>query len=483
MRAAEQRAMADGISEAVLIDRASTAVARRAIQLLGRVYGARVVVLAGKGHNGADALWAAWKLRQRGAHVDVVLTGGLPNDDHGLTPLGLLRDGGAQVADDVLGAAPLLRAADLVLDGMLGIGATGELRDPVAGISGLIDRTAVLAVDIPTGVDADTGAVATSAVRADVTVTFGCLKPGLVVGRGAELSGAVEVADIGLQWPDTEQALATILDADDVGDFLDRYAGEADATKYSRGVVGVVAGSAEYAGAALLACAGAVRAGAGMVRLHADDHVGNLVRSVWPEVVVVAPDPATDQKVDAWVVGPGLGTDDRAMALLKSVLDSALPVVVDADAISLAAREPAMLKREAPTVVTPHTGEFERLTGVARAAAEADRIGVTRGAAASTAATVLLKGTTTVITDHDGFVFVNPTGSSALATAGTGDVLSGAIGTLLAVSGSSRAAVVAAWLHGLAGRIASDNGAQAITASDVAAALPEAVRRVRATRG
>ncbi len=436
VRAAE---VAAGVPEGVLIDRASTAVARRAVAMLDGTYGRRVLVVAGPGHNGADALWAGEKLARRGAAVDVVLPLGEPRDEHGLVPL------------QVLGSRPPRGTYDLVLDGLLGVGARP------APVSWAWDGP-ILAVDVPTGVDADTGAVSPGAVRADVTVTFGALKPGLVVGAGADHAGLVEVADVGLRGG----AECWVPEATDVAPYV--AAPAADTDKYRRGVVAVLAGSAAYPGAAALACRGAQRAGCGYVQLLAPREVADLVRARHPEVVAVS----EVGRADVWIVGPGLGTD---ATLLREVLATDVPVVVDADALG----HPDLLRRRAPTVLTPHTGEFARLTGIPREDAERDRLGVARKVAADLGAVVLLKGTTTVVAAPDGTAYANPTGTPFLGTAGTGDVLAGAVGALLSRGGDPAVATAAAaWLHGLAGRLAA--GGVAVTAGDVAEALPEAAR-------
>jgi hydroxyethylthiazole kinase-like uncharacterized protein yjeF len=430
VRAAES---SSGIPEAVLIDRASSAVARRAAAMLGAVYGARVLVVAGPGHNGADALWAGVKLARRGAAVDVVTPLGKPRDEHGRVPLSML------------GARPVSGTYDLVIDGLLGVGARpGPVDWPWQG--------PVLAVDLPSG-----------AVRAEVTVTFGALKPGLVVGPGAERAGLVEVAPIGL----SSGATCWVTEAADVAPYV--AAPAADTDKYRRGVVGVVAGSERYPGAAMLAVRGAQRAGCGYVRLVAPRAVADAVRAAYPEVVAADPD-GDLPRAGAWVVGPGLGDDKDAVA---RVLAAGTPVVVDADAIALVDRD--ALRPD--VLLTPHTGEFERLTGVPRADAEAGRLGAARRAAQDLGCAVLLKGTTTVVAAPDGTAYVNPTGTPYLGTAGTGDVLSGVAGALLSRShDAALAGAAAAWLHGLAGRLAAGDPAVAVTAIDVAEALPEAAR-------
>ena len=236
--------------------------------MLGTVYGAQVVVLAGSGHNGADALWAGVKLRERGARVDVVVAGE-PKDEHGREPLRRLETAGARRV-----GADALAGADLVIDGLVGVGFSGELRhaDLAEAASG---ARAVLAVDVPSGVDADTGAVEGAAVQADVTVTFGGLKPGLLLDPGAEYAGVVEVADVGLA-AHLIDPVAEVLDADDVD--LALLEPPHESSKYSRGVVGVVAGSDRYTGAAVLASGGAVRAGAGMVYVFSAAAAVDVVR-------------------------------------------------------------------------------------------------------------------------------------------------------------------------------------------------------------
>lgn len=476
-READRRAQ-QSVSEAALIDRASTAVARRGAAMLGKVYGGRVVVLAGSGHNGADALWAGVKLRDRGARVDVVVAGE-PKDEHGREPLRRLEAAGARRVD-----ADALAAADLVIDGLVGVGFSGALRRPELAEAASAAR-AVVAVDVPSGVDADTGAVVGAAVRADVTVTFGGLKAGLLLDPGAEYAGVVEVADVGLA-EHLVEPVAEVLDADDVD--LAVLEPPHESSKYTRGVVGVVAGSDRYTGAAVLACGGAVRAGAGMVYLFSARATVDVVRRAWPEVVAFGdPDPgrlADNDKVAAWVLGPGLGTDERAADLVRAVLSTDRPVVVDADAITIAAADQPLLKRAASTVVTPHLGEFERLTGVGRETSAADRLGCARRAAVELGVTVLLKGTTTVVAGPDGSAYINSTGTPWLGTAGTGDVLAGAVGALLAGGlGGTDAAAVGSWLHGLAGRLAATAGGDPegapIVAGDLLVAWPDAVRATR----
>jgi hydroxyethylthiazole kinase-like uncharacterized protein yjeF len=293
-----------------------------------------------------------------------------------------------------------------------------------------------------------------------VTVTFGAIKSGTVLGPGADLCGELRLVDLGLELPVTD---AHLLEAADVRAVLPR-PGAAD-DKYTRVVVGLAAGSEQYAGAGVLATGSAVHGGAGMVR-----YVGlapDPVRARYPEVVVHPDSRPHDVRVQAWVVGPGLGTDGTAMALLADVLSTDVPVIADADAITLIARTPRLIRgRSAPTVITPHDREFERIAGQPGP----DRLAAARRAARDLGATVLLKGNATVVAAPDGTAYVNPTGTPWLATAGSGDVLSGLIGALLA-SGlrAPLAAAAAAYAHGVAGQLAAADGPP--SAADVLAEL------------
>ncbi len=416
----------------------------------------------------------------------------------------------------------------------------------------------LVAVDLPSGVDADTGVVEGAAIQADVTVTFGTLKPGLLIDPGARHAGVVELIDIGLG-PYLDAPDASAMQAADVAALLPRPSEESD--KYRRGVVGIVAGSERFTGAAALAVGGAIRGGAGMVRLVSAAPAVAVVRMLWPEAVITVTGqdiPAGEDvraagRVQAWVVGPGMGTDDEARERLAAVLASDVPVLVDADGLTLLAAHKGLLAREAPTLLTPHAGELGRLLGADPADVESRRLEHATRAAASLGATVLLKGSTTVIATPDGRcsgqpgrgqpgrgqpgwgqpgwgqpgnggpgrgshagagrddqppLRVNPTGTSWLATAGTGDVLSGLAGSLLAQRlEAGEAAAAAAYLHGLAARLAAagagarpapaiepSGGGWDVTnpeepragyaeapigAADVVGALPDAIRAVR----
>jgi ADP-dependent NAD(P)H-hydrate dehydratase / NAD(P)H-hydrate epimerase len=494
VRSAERALMA-ALPDGTLMRRAAAGLASVCGSLLagypGQVYGARVVVLAGSGDNGGDALYAGALLARRGAAVTAITAG--PKAHAGGTAE--LRAAGGRVTGTLAGAGDLIARADLILDGLLGIGGRGGLREPFAGLAAAAeqarqDTATVVAVDLPSGIDADTGAVDGPAVRADVTVTFGVIKPGLLIDPGAGHAGTVELIDIGLGPHLAGEPAALAPQRDDIGALLPRPGPESD--KYRRGVVGVLAGSDRFAGAAVLATGGAVRGGAGMVRVVTGTVPAAAVRQAWPETVLtVYPDDGdwdligSVGRVQAWVAGPGMGTGPDAAERLAAVLGTDLPVLVDADGLTILSQHQGLLPRTAPTLITPHAGELSRLLGTEPAAVEAARLEHARRAAGQLGVTVLLKGSTTVVASPgDPTVLVNLTGTSWLATAGTGDVLSGLAGSLLAQGlDEAWAAAAAAYLHGLAARLAAagrsgGTGQAPIGAHDVITALPDAIRSV-----
>jgi hydroxyethylthiazole kinase-like uncharacterized protein yjeF len=458
VRAAEDRLMAT-LPALTLMRRAAEGLARRCAQLLadtGGVYGRRVVLLVGGGNNGGDALFAGALLARRGAVVRAVLLA--PERAHAEGLAELHGSGGRAAA--VSAQSPVHRllresTVDLVVDGIVGIGARGGLRDAaaeaVAALDALDPRPIVVAVDVPSGVDVDTGAVDGPAIRADVTVTFGCLKPALVVGPAAPFAGLVDSVDIGLSTPDGEPAM-WLPDHDDIAAWWPVPVPTSD--KYTRGVAGLATGSAGFPGAALLSVAGALAGPAGMLR-YAGPVAADIVRA--HPSVVISDAVGSAGRVQAWLVGCGIGTDEAALAEVRAVLAVPVPVVVDADAITLSG-QPAMAdlirSRTAPTVVTPHDREYARLAGET---VGPDRVAAARRLAGHLGVVTLLKGDRTVVAHPDGRAWVNPTGTPALATAGTGDVLAGLMISLAAAGVPvEKAAIAAAYVHGLAARHAAD---------------------------
>ncbi|HEX4702770.1 MAG TPA: NAD(P)H-hydrate dehydratase [Pseudonocardiaceae bacterium] len=466
IHAAEEKLLAR-TPDGALMRKAAFGVAVEARSLLaqhkGKTAGTRVVLLVGAGNNGGDALWAGAFLRRTGIAVTAVLLD--PDRTH---PAGLaaLRRAGGRITTD--GSA--VETADLVIDGIVGLSAHGPLRQPAADLVSRITAP-ILAVDLPSGVEPDTGAVTGPAVMATVTVTFGARKPCHVLSSGAVHSGRVVLVDIGLR-PELGEPDLRVLTAADVGAAWP-VPGPTD-DKYTQGVTGVAAGSANYPGAAVLATGAAVLATSGLVRFAGT--AADAVRAHWPEAVTTG-SVADAGRVQAWVVGPGLGTGGAARDVLRTVLAADVPVCADADAITLLANHPDLWDaREpgTPVVLTPHAGEFARLAGEIGP----DLVAATRRAARQTDAIVLLKGHTTVIAAPDGRTLVNQSRSAWPATAGSGDVLSGLVGALLAAGIEPLLATgCAAFLHGLAADLAA-RGAP-VPASRIANAIPDAIRAVR----
>ena len=438
IRAAEAPLL-ESLPDGALMQRAAyglaTATARELRTRTGGIAGRHVCAVVGSGDNGGDALWAATFLRRRGVAASAVVLN--PERVH-QAGLAAFRRAGGHVVESVP------QATDLVIDGVVGISASGPLRPGASELFDDVDARGipVVAVDLPSGLDVQTGATDGPHVHAALTVTFGGLKPVHALGD----CGRVELVDIGLQLPPAG------VHGFEAADVAARWPvpGPAD-DKYTQGVTGVLAGSAAYPGAAILCTGAAVAATSGMVR-YAGSAAPEVVTH-WPEVVA-APSAAAAGRVQAWVVGPGLGTDGGAAAALWFALDTDLPVIVDADALTILAAHPDLVAgRSAPTVLTPHAGEFARLAGHPPGD---DRVAATRRLADQFGATVLLKGNVTVVAEPDGDVYLNPAGQSWAATAGSGDVLSGVIGALLAAGlPPGEAAAMAAFVHARAAQLSA----------------------------
>ncbi len=443
----EMRAIDAAAAETVevLIERAGAAVARAALRLLGGAYGRTVVVVAGPGNNGADGRVAAARLRERGVSVTVF---------------------------DATASPAMLPPCDLVIDAAFGTGFRGSWTPPV------VHGTRVLAVDVPTGLDALTGHAPPGVLRADATVTFAAAKPGHVLGDGPDLVGELEVADIGL---DVGAATIGVVERGDVAAWLPSR--PRDAHKW-RSALRVVAGSAGMTGAASLVSAAAQRIGAGMVVLSSpgidsDGPVEAVSRAVpatgWDTAVLADLD-----RFEALVVGPGLGRADHTVApVVRTVTGSVVPTVVDGDGLFAMswneAGTPEFLRdRDVATVLTPHDGEYALLTG---ASPGHDRIAAARRLVELSGCVVLLKGPTTVVASPAGHVFLVTNGDQRLATAGTGDVLAGMIGGLIACGlDAPRAAAGAAWLHAEAAKVLPERG---LVAGDLIAVLPSVLAACR----
>ena len=489
MSEADARTIASGTPVEVLMHRAGWAVAREAVRLAQRAYGLRAVVVCGKGTNGGDGLLAAARLLGQGARPTVVLM----NDEEALVPvaagvLSSLRRKGVPVT----GASGLVRAmnsTDVVIDAMLGTGSKGGLSGAYLDAAQQINLSdvPVVSVDLPSGVDAEAGNVATEAVIADVTVTLGAYKTGLLLHPGNGYTGRIVVEPIGI---DMSQAASkvSVSESADVAALLKRRTVESH--KRSTGKVLIVAGSSGMSGAATLAAQGALRAGAGLVRMavpmslaaEVDLRVaealsvgltetgsGSIEAAAVSEVLSLA------DSVDVVVLGPGLSRDPQTVEFVVKLLpELTKPLILDADGINAFEGKLESLARcGGPVLITPHAGELARLLGTSAEEVSRSRLHSASLAAKRTSCNVLLKGHNSVIVSPDENVVFNATGGPVLASAGTGDVLAGMAGALACEMDVFEAGWAAAHLHGTAGDLLAEHlGERGVMATDLLAILP-----------
>jgi NAD(P)H-hydrate epimerase len=498
MAAADRATIASGTPSLTLMERAGIAVAGAAVRAAGGAYGRRVVILAGKGSNGGDGLVAARHLAARGAFPVVVFPddpGELKGDAR--TNLERLRDiRQLRFAEDSF--ARELRRGDLVVDALYGTGFRGVLAGPPAQAVKAVNQSGlpVVAVDIPSGVNGLTGRVDGPAIRATVTVTMAALKLGIVFHPGSEYAGEVEVVDIGITTPQFPKVIGVPEEAD-----VARVLGHRplDSHKRSVGTAMIVAGSVGMSGAVALATSGALRSGAGLVTIASG---ASVVTEVHPRVfeAITLRLPETPQgtlaagaldllldkapTVDAVAIGPGLTTDRETVEVVrKAVAALENPLVADADALNAIAGDPGVLEaRGAPTAITPHPGELGRLLGVSTASIQADRLAAARHAAERFGCAVVLKGYRSIVADSSGPTVIITTGGPALATGGTGDVLTGVTAALLAGGAEPfTAAWAASWLHGRAGDVLERViGARGTVAGDLPAAVAGVIHDLEA---
>jgi NAD(P)H-hydrate epimerase len=502
MRGADRRATeCFGVPSLVLMENAGRGAVDALTRVLGPVEGRRVAVVCGKGSNGGDGFVMARHLLGRGARVSAWLVG-RASDVQGDARVNLdaLQRAGETVVEgpDAGRLRAALAEADVVVDALLGTGVRGPAAGPVAAAIEIINAAGrpVCALDLPSGLPSDGEAPAGPVVRARMTVTFGLPKLGLVVPAGLAHAGRVEVVDLGVPraWLD-EGIPAALVEAADVRAALPPR--PVDAHKGSYGHLLVVAGSVGRTGAAALACLGALRSGTGLVTCATPASQQPVVAALLAEPMT-EPLPETAartfsmkaveriaallSRMDAVALGPGVGLDAETQAAVHVLVRSIeRPMVVDADALTaLAGHAEACRDAPAPRLLTPHPGEAARLLGCGIADVQADRVGSARRLAAETGAVVALKGARTVVARPDGAVTLNPTGNPGMATGGTGDVLTGIAGGLLAQGVAPASALSAAvYLHGLAGDLAAETRGEAgLVAGDVAAALPAAIRRI-----
>jgi NAD(P)H-hydrate epimerase len=496
MRAIDRAAIEGlGIPSLALMERAGAAVARAAAALLGQ--GGRVRVLCGGGNNGGDGYVAARLLHAEGRLTDVLALVPAEKLSGDAAAVRAQASGAGVIIADVGAEVPPLSLApgDVVVDALLGTGLTrapdGTFAAAIAAIGSAREAGArVVAVDVPSGLSADTGRPLGPCVEADRTVTFAFPKRGLAIYPGAALAGDVTVADIGIPAAAAARVPveAELLEEEDARELLPPR--RPDAHKGDAGRLVVIAGSPGKSGAAHLALTGALRGGAGLVWLAARPDVMPLALAGRPEAMSV-PLPgwgplgfgdleallAAAREADALVVGPGIPRGPETGPMLRELLARAgIPAALDADALNALAESPEGPRGlGAPAVLTPHPGEMARLTRRSAADVQADRLGLAAASAREWGVTVILKGARTVVADPDDPPCVIPTGNAGMATGGTGDVLAGLTGALLAGGLAPRAAGrVAAWVHGRAGdRVAARLGQRGLVAGDLGEAIGE----------
>lgn len=504
------------IAPAVLMENAGRAVAERAEKWIEGWDGKDVVIFCGKGNNGGDGFVIARYILVAGARAYVYILGDDGDySDEARQHLHTLRE----LADDetcLLLSAPesqadwqLLRkrlhASSIVIDAMVGTGFHGSLRQPVSAIvaeinvASAVGAVTVIAVDMPTGVNADTGVVShgddeeDGPLFADMTVTFGVLKRGLSLYPGRACAGHIEVDSIGMPGPllyGANDDAVYLLQQSDIAEIV--VPRSPDSHKGSHGTIAVVTGSSQMAGAALMAAHGAVRSGAGKVFLRVPGKVGPYCIGVQPEVMVKSVgtgDSFTAEDAESiieesrnWSVlamGPGMGKDDRTREFLKRVLaGTTCPVVLDADALNLLAGEKEFIRSLGQgLIVTPHLAEFSRLSGLSLDDIKEDLIGTARAFAADWKVNLVLKGAPTLIVSaKTGNVYVNPTGNAGMACGGMGDILTGMIAAMTAHQGMidlCSAACAGVYLHGAAGDACrKDRGPYGFTPMETADAVP-----------
>ena len=489
-----------------LIERAGAAAVQVLAQKAGPLGGKTIGIVCGKGHNGGDGLAAARLLKKKGSAPLVVLACG-PKDLNpeaakqyqkakaaGVRAMDISKAGGLSAAREAL------FKCDLLMDALLGTGLSRPSQGLTRDLIGIMNRTGkpILALDTPSGFSVDQGRALGSAVHADFTVTFGLLKPGFYMPGAGAFTGKVTLAPIGFP-PELLAAdflSSELTDADLVRGILPRY--DQDIHKGSRGRVLVVAGSLGLTGAAALSAWGAQRVGAGLVTVACAKSLLPILASKLTEAMT-APLPEVGggflskkaatkilelgQKVDALVIGPGLGRHPETAKLLAEILPKmSKPLVLDADALFLLSGQEKWMRRlEAPLLLTPHSGEAGRLLGVSADEVDRNRLKIAKQIAREYNGVAVLKGPHTVIARASGAIRINPSGSRALATGGTGDVLSGILGGLLAQGlAPFDAAAAGVYLHGLAGERAAEMlGPDGLLAGDLLPILPQLLKQIR----
>ena len=494
-----------GIPGVVLMENAGRRVVEVVRQVLGDVRGKVVTIFCGKGNNGGDGLVVARHLLNMGTEIKLML---LANVDEikgdARINLEIWRKMGQKIyaihhGDGINIVRLVLMNTDLIVDAIYGTGFHGKMNDKLGRIVEVLNGSGkqIVAVDIPSGLNADTGKAGGPCIQATHTVTFGLPKLGLILETGSDLAGELHIADISIP-PVVVEKLAPqryLSTSDLVSEWLPRR--PSGAHKGSFGRVLALAGSRGMTGAACLAGDAALRAGAGLVTVAVPETLHDIVEAKLTEVMTVPlPDSGKGvfsraarqdilsmlDRFDVLAVGPGISTDLDVVSLVRELLPAvSVPCVVDADALNALAGTGEILRKvQAPVVITPHPGEMARLLGTRIKDIQDDRLSAARRASSAWNVVALLKGARTVVAAPDGSMYINPTGNPGMATAGCGDVLTGVIAALIAQRlGPARAAAAGAYIHGLAGDLAAaEKGLAGLTAGDVLSAIPAAMKKL-----
>lgn len=491
-----------GIPGLTLMENAGEGIVRMICERYGNPSGKIVTVVAGKGNNGGDGLVVARHLARRGSTVRVFLLSrkeDLKGDAR--TNLDRYCALGGAVHEQTSGTLPAftesLKTSDLIVDALFGTGQKGPVQGTSAEVISIINSTGkpVVAVDLPSGVNPDTGGIAGVAIKAHLTVTFFPPKRGLFMYPAASCVGELKMVDIGIPHAlvEAEAPAASLLTEDEVKELLPRRS--PDSHKGTFGHLLVIAGSLRMSGAAALTSLSALRAGAGLVTLALPAHLAGTRPGLPPEVMT-EPLPHTDEGTvgrkagdvlrkiavdkDVVAIGPGLSTHPETQEIIREVLMwCEKPLVVDADGINALVGHLGLLeKRRSPVILTPHPGEMARLMGATSHVVQSDRMRAAEEFSRTHKVLLVLKGARTIVADEKGRLFLNPTGNPGMATAGSGDVLTGMIAGLIAQGLSPLSAAQAGvYLHGLAGDLASqDKGERGMIASDIIEKIPPALR-------
>jgi hydroxyethylthiazole kinase-like uncharacterized protein yjeF len=503
IRDIDRRAIREfGIPGPVLMENAASAVMGEMEQFFNGLSGVRVGIICGKGNNGGDGLALARRLSIRGVPVRVALLASFSAvSGEAKLNLSILRKTDVEVTQNASSrlVADVAAWSDIIVDALLGVGLTTPLKGLYAQAVETINTSGrpVVAIDVPTGVDADTGDVRGTAVNADLTVTMALLKRGLVLFPGAHHAGVVRIADIGIpsEVIEKERINVRLVNKGSLLGILGRRA--LDAHKGDFGHLLVVAGSPGKAGAAAMTAKSALRTGSGLVSVGTPSGIVPIIQQQVFESMCIPVAESIDgtiglggeiellkaaAKMSACAIGPGLSTHYETVGMVRSLLQQiATPVVIDADGLNALVGALDILRNtRGPVIMTPHPGEMARLLGISTSDVQKDRIGIAADFARRHKVTLVLKGAGTVIANPDGLIYINTTGNPGMSTGGTGDALTGIIGGLLAQGHTSlQAACLGVYLHGLAGDLAAkEKGEAGMITGDLIDKIPQALQEM-----